>query len=119
MRGARYVLEVERDGEVMDSDDEGVPVVPTLRRRQVRGSLTMLSAREVLRAQVYGEDLEAAAHLPVGDPIDRRERVVLRRALNPAGVPAQLEGSWTVGAVVVRPSLVRALLRRNPISEDD
>jgi hypothetical protein len=120
MRGARYVLRLERDAEVTSSDDQGRPIVAGTELRLVQGNVTMLSAREVERAAIFLEGLTAAAHLPTGTDVDRRDRIVLDAAHNqPAGVPDHLAGTWYVGAVRHTRPLLRCLLRRDPLAEED
>lgn len=112
MRLDRFVLVIERDGESQSSDAEGVPVIEPMSSTRVRGSLSMLSAREAFRAQHFGEHIEAAAGVPNGTAVDHRDRVVLDEALNPCA-PSQLVGSWTVEAVRHTRPRLRLLLRRS------
>lgn len=120
MRGGRFVLLVERDAEVTDSDAEGEPIVPGTGLRLVLGSLSALSAREMQRAAMFGEHLEAAAHLPSDFDVDRRDRIRLLDEHNqPNGVPDHLAGTWYVGAVRHTRLFLRCLLRRDQLQEQD
>lgn len=108
-----YELTIESDPVSEESTNEGVPIVDAPSTRQVRGSLSYLSANEAYRARHFGEEIVAVAGLPARDPIDHRDRIVLDPERNNTCLDPRLYGSWTVAAVVPGPKRVRVLLRRS------
>jgi hypothetical protein len=113
-RGCRFLLTIERDPPVTDSDDEGRPVVGTVTRTDVMGGLAMLSATEARRAEHFGQGLIAAAHFPVGVDVKHTDRIIADPEKNQTHprLPDQLAGTWIVGAVRFGRPLLRVLLRR-------
>lgn len=111
VRGARFDIVITKPAGVTTSNAQGRPVEGQPTTTSTRGSLDLLSAREVERAAAMGLRATASARVDHGTDVD--ETCTLEATGTLPAPDEQIAGSWLVAAVQHTRTHLRVLLRRS------
>lgn len=111
VHGARFDLTFSRPPAVTASTSGGFAPTTTPVETACRGSLDLLTSREVERAAAMGTRATAAARVPLGTDVGAAD-TMQASADGPVVLQDELAGLWLVAAVQHTRTHLRVLLRR-------
>lgn len=109
-RGSRFELTFTRPPKTTTSDARGFAPAGEPATTRMRGSVDLLSAREVQRAAAMGIRATAAARVSLRSDVGAADEVEVGGTLPEPD--AQIAGGWLVSAVQHTRTHLRVLMRR-------